>query len=65
MKIKNTTSKTTVLTIICKYLFQSKFYPTYLYNVYGSEGHSPDRQYVDKLIKKHGFWKTTYLILNK
>ena len=46
-----------------KQRYQDKTYPAYLYNIYGSEGHSPDRQYVDNLIKINGFWNAVKIII--
>ena len=49
--------------VMWRYLLQRKTYPAYLYNMYGSEGHSPDREYVDKLIKANGFWTAVRIII--
>lgn len=51
--------------VISFYAFKPKSYPAHLYNIYGSEGHSPDRDYVDKLIKENGFWKASWLVCRK
>lgn len=50
--------------VIFRYAFQDKRYPVLLYNLYGSEGHSPDRLAVDEMIKEKGFWGTAYKLLN-
>ena len=47
------------------YLFKSKKYPNILYNIYGSEGHSSDREYVDNMIEKYGFWNTYFKLKNQ
>ena len=49
--------------VMWRYLWQRKTYPVYLYNLYGSEGHSPDRYYVDNLIKVNGFWTAVKIII--
>ena len=51
-----------ILRVMWRYSFRSKWYPSYLYNIYGSEGHLSDRHYVDSLIQQHGFWKAVRLI---
>lgn len=53
-----------LIRIIYYYFLKDKTYPIHLYNMYGSEGHSPDRQYVNNLIKVHGFWVAVKIIIN-
>ena len=48
--------------VIGRYAFRSKDYPVYLYNLYGSEGHSPDRRAVHKMIESGGFWDASWKI---
>jgi hypothetical protein len=53
------------LQVIWEYAFQDKRYPVLLYNMYGSEGHGPDRLKVDEMIKKDGFWLSAFKLLTK
>lgn len=49
--------------IMWRYLFQKKTYPSYLYNIHGSEGDRNSRMYIDNLIVKNGFWTASRIII--
>ena len=48
--------------VMLRYLWQDKAYPYFLYNIYGSEGNSTDRERVNNILDNHNIWTAIRII---
>lgn len=55
--------KLILFVVMWRFSFRDKTYPTYLYNLAGSEGDRNTRNYVDNLIEQNGFWTAVKIII--
>ena len=54
--------KLILFSVMLRYLWQDNAYPSFLYDIYGSEGNSLDRERVNDILNKNNLWTAIRVI---